>query len=110
MGADMGSMRRIAIATVAAATCCLALGASQAAATYNFERQIGAGRIVDALSISVGPTHVFVGDHHVDRVSVFELNGTFAEAGGAPGDAPGQMEEPVGLAATSGDNVYEADQ
>src|SRR3954453_4962261 len=110
MGADMGSMRRIAIATVAAATCWLALGASQAAATYDFDRQIGAGRIVDALSISVGPTHVFVGDHHVDRVSVFELNGTFDGGWGVTGDAAGQIDEPVGLAATSGDNVYEADQ
>jgi hypothetical protein len=109
MVTDTGRMRRIAIATIAAATCWLALGASQAAATYKFERQIGAGLLVDVHSMSVGPTHVFVGDHHVDRISVFELNGTFDGDWGVGGTAAGQIDEPVGLAATSGDNVYEAD-
>lgn len=51
----------------------------------------------------------YVSDDWLNRISVFDADGTFIEQWGTSGSAPGQLDGPAGLAFDSEDNLYVVD-
>ena len=52
---------------------------------------------------------LFISDEYVNRISVFDLDGSYQANWGTPGSAEGQMDGPSGLAIGSDGSVYVAD-
>jgi DNA-binding beta-propeller fold protein YncE len=60
-------------------------------------------------AVNAGDT-LYVADHHLQRITMFNAQGQLLGVWGTPGSAPGQLRVPVALAVDAGGDVYVSDQ
>jgi tripartite motif-containing protein 2/3/tripartite motif-containing protein 71 len=88
----------------------LVVGTLGCIADYIYHHQPGQFRLPDYMCVSPDGKSLYISDRWNHRVQVFDLDGHFKFTFGAPGNKPGQFQEPKQIAFDQQGNVYVVDR